>query len=147
MINPENIKDLISDIETQAADTEERLKELKTSARRLYYATHEYNSENVKKAPYIVKKVIYYMARGETLNNAVALTAADFNTSLERVHYIINAQKVHTAALNLYAKKFFVVTLKKSGYSIKDIAALLRISEAHAYRLARAKCFYSELVA
>lgn len=87
--------------------------------------------------PFIIKSVIKNMANGLNKDDAIILTALDFNTSIERVKTIFWQQNRYMSAVNLYAKRYLCEKLRKSGFKAKEIAYILGISENHVFKLLR----------
>ena len=77
------------------------------------------------------------MANGLNKDDAIILTALDFNTSIERVKTIFWQQNRYMSAVNLYAKRYLCEKLRKSGFKAKEIAYILGISENHVFKLLR----------
>lgn len=92
-----------------------------------------------KQNPYIVKSVIKYMDNGLNKEDAITLTAADYNTSFDRVSTIFWGQARYMSAINLYAKRYLCEKLKNAGFIAKDIALILGISENHVFKILKCK--------
>ena len=139
-LNLELINELQKEISTLANHAQDINADIKDAARRLQYAAYEYDCAAVKLNPYLVKSVVKYIAKGFTEQNAVALTAKDYDVTLARVEVVYNSQKRYTGAIKLYARKYCVKMLRQAGFKMCDIAKILKISEAHAYRLDKSVC-------
>lgn len=87
--------------------------------------------------PYIVKTVIKYLARGLNKEDAIILTAKDFKTDIDRVSTVFYAQNRYMSAVNLFAKRYTCEKLKKAGFTAKDIAKVIGVSENHIYKILR----------
>lgn len=85
--------------------------------------------------PYIVKTVIKYLARGLNKEDAIILTANDFETDIDRVSTIFWAQNRYMSAVNLFAKRYTCEKLKKAGFTAKEIARVIGVSENHIYKI------------
>lgn len=103
---------------------------------------HQYtiNEENRLRLqnPYIVKSVIKYMANGLNKTDAMLLTAQDFETNVNRVEAVYWAQGRYMSAINLYAKRYTCEKLKNNGFTAKQIAKILGVSENHIFKLLKA---------
>lgn len=141
-LNLELINELLQQISELTGDIQLKNADIKDAARRLKYAAYEYDCAAVKLNPYLVKSVIKYIAKGFSEQNAVAITAKDFDLALARVESVYNSQKRYAAATKLYARKYCVKMLRQAGFKMRDIAKILKISEAHAYRLEKSNCIF-----
>lgn len=92
-----------------------------------------------KQNPYIVKSVLKYIASGYDKNSAINLTAQDFSTTPERIEAIYQPSRRYMSAVNLYAKRYMTEKLRSHGFKIKEIAAILGVSENHVYKLLKCK--------
>lgn len=92
-----------------------------------------------KQNPYIVKSVLKYIAAGYDKESAINLTAQDFGTTVFRVETIYQSSRRYMSAVNLYAKRYMCEKLRNAGFKIKEIAAILGVSENHIYKLLKCK--------
>lgn len=89
----------------------------------------------IKENPYIVKSVIKHLSSGLNLHDSMILTAENFSTSLERVETVYSQQKRYMSAVTLFARRFAVQKLIKSGFTKKEISKILGVSENHIYKM------------
>jgi len=85
--------------------------------------------------PYIVKSVIKYMAKGLNKQDAILMTATDFETTTRRVADIFWAQNRYMSAINLYARRYTCEKLKEAGLTAKEIAKIIGVSENHVFKM------------
>lgn len=132
----------ISLLQDKIADNARELnrlaKTIQTDLWRLHRHTIDQENKLHKQNPYIVKSVIKYLANGIDKENALLLTAADYDTDIKRVRYIFNQQSRYMTAINLFAKRYTCEKLKKAGYTAKQIAMVIGVSENHIFKLLRA---------
>ncbi len=105
---------------------------------RLAQFTFSEEKEARKLNPYLVKSVIKNMSRGMSKENAVIVTAMNYEQPIMRVSAVFSEQTRYMAAINLYAKRYTAEKLKKAGYKTKEIAQIIGVSENHIYKLLRA---------
>lgn len=141
-MNKKLIDELQDDISCAASRIKDNLTDIDVALRSLSRATYEYDSTARKENPYFVKSVIKYIAAGNTEESAIITTATDYGVSISRVAAVYKSQKQYTAAIKLYARKYFVQVMRRQGFKWSIIAKCLRISETHAHRLYNSKCIF-----
>lgn len=130
---------LLQDKLTQNAHQLSKLSKLmQTDLYRLHAYTVAQENKLHKQNPYIVKSVIKYLANGIDKENALLLTAADYDTDIKCVRYVFSVQSRYMTAINLFAKRYTCEKLKKAGYTAKQIAQVIGVSENHIFKLLRA---------
>ena len=112
----------------QFEQLEKKLDELSTIT---FKVENEYKAQN----PLIVKRVIKYIVSGYTKPDAIRKTADDFDTPEFRVSVVYDQSKKYMTALNLYAKKYMIEKLKKSGFSARKMAEIVGISIQSIYKI------------
>ena len=125
---------------------EKAYNDLKKAADEIFNQVLEYNEAMSQQTnflerqnPYIVKSVLKYIAAGYDKESAINLTAQDYKTTVFRVEAIYQSSRRYMSAVNLYAKRYMCEKLRSSGFKIKEIAAILGVSENHIYKLLKCK--------
>ena len=103
----------------------------------LYLYTSKNEHDKRKQNPYIVKTVIKHMANGMNKHDAIILASEELMIDIKRVESVYWQQNRYMSAINLFAKRYFCEKLKKAGFTAKEIAKLLGISENHVFKLMR----------
>jgi len=123
---------------------ERHKKALEQTAKRIIDLVHisydrqqKVNKEARQQNPYIVKRVIRYMAAGHAKPEAIILTALEFHTTVDRVKNVFWQQNRYMSAVNLFAKRYTCEKLKKAGFTAKEIARVIGVSENHIYKILR----------
>lgn len=133
---------IVNITEETAEQIEKNLKIVKQSVDNIknlvhisYFNFNEMESEERLKNPYIVKTVLKHLATGLNETDAILLTAQEYETSFERVKTVYNPQKKFRSAIQLFAKRYLCVKLRQAGFTAKDIALVLNVSENHIFKL------------
>lgn len=113
-------------------------KQIKSGVDSLYRLAYSAESDSRRQNPYIVKSVIKYMAKGLNKDDAILMTARDFETDEFRVSTIFWSQNRYMSAVNLYAKRYLCEKLKKNGFTAKRIGKIIGVSENHVFKILRA---------
>lgn len=132
----------ISSLQNKLKDYADKLNKLSDAMQLELTTLYRYTIDNERSIrqqnPYIVKAVIKYMANGLNKSDAMLLVAKDFQTDIARVQAVYWSQNRYMSAVNLYAKRYTCEKLKKSGYTAKQIASVIGVSENHIFKLLKA---------
>ncbi|MCX4348226.1 MAG: hypothetical protein OSJ76_00390 [Alphaproteobacteria bacterium] len=125
-------------------ELERHKKALEQTAKRIIDLVHisydkqqKVNKEARQQNPYIVKRVIRYMAAGHAKPEAIILTALEFHTTVDRVKSVFWQQNRYMSAINLYARRYMAEKLKNAGLTAKEIAKIIGVSENHIFKMLR----------
>lgn len=90
--------------------------------------------------PYMIRKIMQYISEGDTELVAIGLVAEEFCYPLYKVHSIWDSAKCQKKALNMYARAYTAQRMAAAGYSSKDIAVVLKLSETSVRKLLKSRC-------
>lgn len=134
----DEVKKIRENLQDNFYDLRKSVKNIEYSINSLYSYSIDQEKHIRQQNPYIVKSVIKYMANGLNKNDAMLLTANDFKTDIKRVSAVFFGQGRYMAAINLFAKRYTCEKLKNAGYTAKQIANVIGVSENHVFKLLRA---------
>lgn len=98
----------------------------------------------LKENPKIVTRVLKYRGCGFSLSESIIKTSNDFNCTVERVRTVYQENKLNTAHIRLYARKYLVQKLFDYGFSPVQIAKIAGISKTSVYKLLKSSCVVTE---
>lgn len=130
----ERIKDELGDFTHQLRKITKKI-ENDVAALHVHTLHQEFNLR--QQNPYIVKSVIKYMANGLNKTDAMLLTARDYDTDIKRISAVLWGQNRYMSAINLFAKRYACEKLKNAGFTAKQIAKIVGVSENHVFKLLR----------
>lgn len=135
MIKTEDLESFKSDLRDCLDRIREEAEEIEISTNSICNQLRERDNKALKENPYILKRILKHIANGLAPSAACDLTADELNISTSRAEKLLSSQKMYFSALNLYARRFTALRLKKAGFDNVDISKILGVSSNHVYKL------------
>lgn len=132
------------DINSHFLALESEIEFLREFVAKLQIEEQQAKKTALKENPKIVTRVLKYRGYGFSLSESIIKTSNDFNCSVERVRTIYQENKLNTAHIRLYARKYLVQKLFDYGFSPVQIAKIAGISKTSVYKLLRSGCVIME---
>jgi hypothetical protein len=123
-------------IEKNVWDIEKNLSTIKEQLNEIDLLRAHLIKKRKKDNASLVKRIIYYIAKGLPEQKAIAIASDEFCYWDKEATVIWQDSKksLKTGTL-LFAKRFTAVKMRKKGFKIKEIAGVLEVSENHVYKL------------
>ncbi len=135
MINTEDLESFKSDFKNYVQIISKQLNKMEIATNCLCNDVSERDNKALKENPYILKRILKHIANGLAPSTACDLTAAELNITTSRAEILLSSQKMYFSALNLYARRFTALRLKKAGFKNADISKIIGVSPNHVYKL------------
>lgn len=132
------------DIEAHFLALEREIEFLREIMQKMKIEYSEAEKSRLKENPKIVTRVLKYRGYGFSLSESIIKTSDDFNCTVERVRTVYNENKLNTAHIRLYARKYLVQKLDNAGFSPVQIAKIAGISKTSVYKLLKSGCVVTD---